>query len=114
MEFDLAAALDPHPKKPQGAGGPGAPKHGSPKAQVSHWKVEGRGVGLRFVGAAKRPASLSPSNQRGHGHSSSDSSSSSSDSETDKKAAAGSQHAQKPKVKKKKEKKEKKEKRAPH
>ncbi|EDL24073.1 immortalization up-regulated protein [Mus musculus] len=114
MEFDLAAALGPGSKKPEGAGHVGDPKHCPLKAP-----------GGPEAGAAHKPRRVSGSS------SDSSSSSSSSDSEAEgKEYAAGckkhersSDKAKKPKVKKekmeKKEKKEKKEKekkekKAPH
>lgn len=101
MEFDLAAALGPGSKKPEGAGQVGDPKHCPLKAP-----------GRPEAGAAHKP-------RHGPGgssdSSSSSSSSSSSDSEAEGKAhAAGckkhersSDKAKKPKVKKEKKKKEK-------
>ncbi|XP_021057921.1 immortalization up-regulated protein [Mus pahari] len=112
MEFDLAAALGPGSKKPEGAGQVGDPKHCPLKAP-----------GGPVAGAAHKPR---------HGPSSSSdssSSSSSSDSEAEgkeyaagcKKHGCSSDKAKKPKVKKEKKKKEEKkkekkkeEKKAPH
>ncbi|XP_052023169.1 immortalization up-regulated protein [Apodemus sylvaticus] len=109
MEFDLAAALGPGSKKPEGAGQVGDPKHCPLKAP-----------GRPEAGAAHKP-------RHGPGSSSdSSSSSSSSDSEAEgKEHAAGckkhersSDKAKKPKVKKEKKQKEKKQEKkkekAPH